>query len=109
AKPELGAYSQAKPALVTLEGSVSYPASKLDRSVSQPCFLPGGKLLYLVNDDRSEYPASVDLTGDGVHRLVAEPGTTSSLECQGTHVAVLHQDDTHLPEVFALEGALLRK
>jgi dipeptidyl aminopeptidase/acylaminoacyl peptidase len=109
AKPELAAYNQAKPALVTLEGKVSYPAARLDRSASQPCFLPDGKLLYLVNDDRSEYPASVDLTGDGVHRLVAEPGTTSSLECQGTHVAVLHQDDTHLPEVFALEGTSLRK
>ena len=109
AKPELAAYNQAKPALVTLEGKVSYPAARLDRSVSLPCFLPDGKLLYLVNDDRSEYPASVDLTGDGVHRLVAEPGTTSSLECQGSHIAVLHQDDTHLPEVFALEGTSLRK
>src|SRR5579859_73688 len=109
AKPELGAYSQGRPALVTLEGKVSYPAAKLDRSVNQPCFLPDGKLLYLVNDDRSEYPAEVELTGDGAHRLLAEPGTTSGLQCEGVKIAVIHQDDTHTGEIFALEGASLRK
>ena len=109
AKPELAAYNQAKPALVTLDGKVSYPAAKLDRSVSQPCFLPDGKLLYLVSDDRSQYPAEFDLSGTGVHRTLAEPGKTSSLDCTGAHIVVLHQDDTHLPEVFALEGSSLRK
>jgi dipeptidyl aminopeptidase/acylaminoacyl peptidase len=109
AKPELAAYNQAKPAVVTLDGKVTYPAAKLDRSVSQPCFLPDGKLLYLVNDDRSQFPAEVELTGNEAHRLLAEPGTTSALECEGSHVAVLHQDDTHLPEVFTLEGTSLRK
>jgi len=109
ATPELGAYSQAKPAVVTLDGKVTYPASKLDRSVSQPCFLSDGKLIYLVNDDRSEYPAEVEINGSSVHRLLAEAGTTSSIECQGSHVAVVHQDDTHTAEIFALEGASLRK
>jgi dipeptidyl aminopeptidase/acylaminoacyl peptidase len=109
AKPELGAYSQGRPAVVTLEGKVSYPAAKLDRSVNQPCFLPDGKLLYLVNDDRSEYPAEVELTGDGVHRLLAEPGTTSSLMCESGKVLVSHLDDTHTAELFALEGNSLRK
>jgi dipeptidyl aminopeptidase/acylaminoacyl peptidase len=109
AKPELGAYSQGRPALVTLEGKVSYPAAKLDRSVNQPCFLPDGKLLYLVNDDRSEYPAEVELTGDGVHRLLTEPGTTSGLECAGGRIAIIHQDDTHTGEVFALDGTSLRR
>jgi dipeptidyl aminopeptidase/acylaminoacyl peptidase len=109
AKPELSAYSQRKPAVVTLDGKVTYPAAKLDRSVSQPCFLPDGKLLYLVSDDRSEYPAEVELTGDGARRLLAEEGTTSSLTCEHGKVAVLHQDDTHTADVFALEGSTLRK
>ena len=109
AKPELSAYSQRKPAVVTLDGKVSYPAAKLDRSVSQPCFLPDGKLLYLVSDDRSEYPAEVELAADSAHRLLAEEGTTSSLTCEGGKVAVLHQDDTHTAEIFALEGSSLRK
>jgi dipeptidyl aminopeptidase/acylaminoacyl peptidase len=109
AKPELAAYNQAKPAVVTLDGKVTYPAARLDRSVSQPCFLPDGKLLYLVNDDRSQYPAVVDQHGDAAQRLVVEPSKTSALECEGSHIAVLHQDDTHLPELFALEGSSLRK
>src|SRR5665213_1245350 len=88
AKPELAAYNQAKPAVVTLEGKVSYPAAQLDRSVSQPCFQPDGKLIYLVNDDRSEYPAYVDLNGDKAERLLAEPGTAGALDCEAGHVAM---------------------
>jgi dipeptidyl aminopeptidase/acylaminoacyl peptidase len=109
AKPEFSAYSQRRPAVVTLDGKVSYPAAKLDRSVSQPCFLPNGKLLYLVNDDRSEYPAEVELAGDGAHRILPEAGTASGLTCMGDKVAVVHQDDTHLAEIFSLEGSSLRK
>jgi dipeptidyl aminopeptidase/acylaminoacyl peptidase len=109
AKPELGAYSQARPAVATVDGKISYPAAKLDRSVSQPCFLPDGKLLYLVNDDRSEYPAEVELSGNSAKRLLAEPGTTTSLECIAGHIAVGHTDDTHPGELYALEGTSLRK
>ncbi len=110
AKPELAAYSQRRPAVVTLDGKVTYPAAKLDRSVNQPCFLPNGKLLYLVNDDRSEYPAEVEQAGDGAHRILTEAGTTfGGITCVGDKVAVMHQDDTHPAEIFALEGASLRK
>ena len=109
AKPELGAYSQGRPAVVALEGKVSYPAAKLDRAASQPCFLPDGKLLYLISDDRSEYPAEVELTGDSAHRLLAEEGTSSALTCEGNKVALIHQDDTHFGEIFALEGNSLHK
>ncbi len=44
AKLELLEYSQAKPAVVTLDGKVSYPAAKFDRSVSQPFFSADGHL-----------------------------------------------------------------
>ena len=108
-KEDLAAYSQRRPALVTLQGAVSYPAAKLDRGVNQPCFLPDGKLLYLVNDDRSEYPAEVEPSGPGAKRLLTEPGVTSALECTAGKIAVVHQDDTHIAEIFALEGASLRK
>ena len=109
AKPELSAYSQRRAAVVTLDGKVSYPAAKLDRAVSQPCYLPDGKLLYLVSDDRNEYPAEVELNGDGAHRLLAEQGVTMGLECVGGKVAVVHTDDTHMGEIFALEGTSLRR
>jgi dipeptidyl aminopeptidase/acylaminoacyl peptidase len=113
AKPELSAYSQRRPAVVTLDAHVTYPAAKLDRAASQPCFLPdsnpGGKLLYLVADDRSEYPAEVDLNGDSAHRILPEEGVTSGLTCTAGKIAVLHQDDTHTGEIYALEGSSLRK
>ena len=113
AKPELAAYSQRRPAVVTIDGKVTYPAAKLDRGVSQPCFLPdsnpGGKLLYLVADDRSEYPAEVEQSGDGARRILTEPGTTSGLTCTAGKIAVIHQDDTHTGEIYALEGSSLRK
>ena len=113
AKPELAAYSQRRPAVVTIDGKVTYPAAKLDRAVSQPCFMPdsnpGGKLLYLVADDRSEYPADVEQSGDGARRILTEPGTTSGLTCTAGKIAVIHQDDTHTGEIYALEGSSLRK
>jgi dipeptidyl aminopeptidase/acylaminoacyl peptidase len=109
AKPELAAYSQRRAAIVTLDGKVTYPAAKLDRAMSQPCYMPDGKLLYLVNDDRSEYPAEVEMEGNGAHRLLAEPGVTMGLECVAGHVAVVHTDDTHSGEIYALEGTSLRK
>jgi len=107
--PKLALYSQSRAAVVTLEGKITYPASKFDRAVSQPCYLPDGKLLYLASDDRSEYPAEVDLTGDSAHRLLAEPGVTMGITCVGSQVAVIHSDDLHSPEIYALEGSNLRK
>ena len=38
AKLELLEYSQSKPAVVTLDGKVSYPAAKLDRAVRAPIY-----------------------------------------------------------------------
>jgi dipeptidyl aminopeptidase/acylaminoacyl peptidase len=109
AKPELALYSQSKPAVVTLDGKVTYPAAKLDRSASQPCFLPDGKLLYLISDDRSEYPAEVELAGDGAKRLLTEQGVSMGMTCEGGKIALVHTDDLHSPEIFALEGNSLRK
>ena len=108
-KAELDAYDQRKPAVVTLEGKVSYPAAKFDRAMSQPCYTPEGKLIYLVSDDRSEYPAEVELNGNGAHRMIEGEGVTAGLECAGSHMAVMHTDDTHPAEVYAFEGSSLRK
>ena len=109
ATPELELYSQARPAVVTVDGKVSYPAAKLDRSATQPCFTQDGKLIYLVTNDRSEYPAEVELTGDGAKRLLTEPGVTMGLTCTAGHIAIIHTDDTHPGEIYALEGGSLRK
>jgi dipeptidyl aminopeptidase/acylaminoacyl peptidase len=102
-------YSQAKPAVVTLDGKVSYPAATLDRSVSQPSWSPDGHLSYLVSDDRNEYPAETELAGNGARRLVAQPGAVGSWDTAAGHTAVLYANDTAAGEIYALENGALRK
>jgi dipeptidyl aminopeptidase/acylaminoacyl peptidase len=102
-------YAQSKPAVVSLDGKVTYPASKLDRSVSQPIFTPDGKLNYLVNDDRNEYPAEVELNGAGIKRLQDQQGVVQTWESEKGHTAVLYTNDSDPGEIYALEDGKLRK
>ncbi|HET6206847.1 MAG TPA: S9 family peptidase [Terracidiphilus sp.] len=109
AELKLEEYSQARPAVVTLDGKVSYPAATLDRSVSQPFFTPEGHLAYLVSDDRNEYPIEVDPAGDGTKRLLTQPGTVAAWDVAGGRMAVLYTDDQHPGEIYAFENGALRK
>jgi dipeptidyl aminopeptidase/acylaminoacyl peptidase len=102
-------YSQAKPSVVTLDGKVSYPATTLDRSVSQPSWSPDGHLSYLVSDDRNEYPAETELAGNGARRLLTQPGTVASWDAASGHTAVLFSNDTAAGEIYAFENGALRK
>jgi dipeptidyl aminopeptidase/acylaminoacyl peptidase len=102
-------YSQSRAAVVTLDGKVSYPAAKLDRAVRSPIYSPDGKLSYLVNDDRDQYPAEVELAGNGDRPLETRPGTAMSWDAEAGHAAVLFSDDADPAEVYALEGGTLRK
>ena len=102
-------YSQVRPALVTVDGKVSYPAAKLDRSVRSPIFSADGRLSFLVNDDRNQYPAELELTGDGDKRLLAQQGTVMTWFSAGGHTAVLFSDDASPAEIYAFENGTLRK
>lgn len=101
-------YSQAKPAVVTLDGKVSYPSEGFDRSVSQP-FYSDGHLEYLVGDDRVEYPAEVELHGKSVKKLLDKQGVVQTWDVVGGHTAVLFTDDANPSEIYALENGSLRK
>src|SRR6266568_2552514 len=109
AKLELLEYSQAKPAVVTLDGKVSYPAATFDRSVHIPYYLPDGRLGYLVADDRNQYPAEVELSGNGIKRLLEKQGTVMAWDSAAGHTAVLYTDDDAPAELYALENGALRK
>jgi dipeptidyl aminopeptidase/acylaminoacyl peptidase len=109
AKIELMEYSQPRPAIVTLDGKVSYPAAKLDRGVHEPIYSPDGHLSYLVGDDRNQYPAEVELAGDGDKRLLAQQGAVTAWDQAAGHTAVLYTNDTAPAEVYALENGALRK
>lgn len=102
-------YSQSKPAVVTLDGKVSYPAAKLDRAVRAPIFSQDGELSYLVNDDRNQYPAQMELTGDGVKKLENERGAVVTWDAAAGHTAVLYTNDSSPAEIYALENGSLRK
>ncbi len=102
-------YTQSRPAVVTLDGKVSYPASKLDRAVHAPVFAADAKLSYLVNDDRNQYPAEVELAGPGMRKSLDQQGAVMSWDASAGHTAVLFTDDTHPAEIYALENGALRK
>jgi dipeptidyl aminopeptidase/acylaminoacyl peptidase len=109
AKLELLEYSQSRAAVVTLDSKVSYPAAKLDRAVRSPIYSPDGRLSYLVNDDRNQYPAEVELAGDGDKPLETQPGSVASWDAAAGHTAVLYTNDSDPAEVYALENGGLRK
>ena len=109
AKLELMEYSQARPAVVTLDGKVSYPANKLDRAVYAPVYSPDGHLSYLINDDRNQYPAEVELAGGGIRKELNQQGTVMAWDSAAGHTAVLFTDDGDPAEIYALENGALRK
>lgn len=102
-------YSQARPAVVTLDGKVSYPAAKLDRNVREPIYSPDGHLSYLVNDDRNQYPAEVELAGNEDKRLLSQQGAVMGWDAAAGHTAVLYTNDSTPAEIYALEGGTLRR
>src|SRR5579862_1840275 len=106
---KLEEYSQARPAVVTLDARVSYPAATLDRAARQPVFTSEGHLAYLVEDDRNEYPAEVELAGNGARRLLDEAGAVTSWDTAGGHTAMLFARDAAIGEICAFENGAIRK
>jgi dipeptidyl aminopeptidase/acylaminoacyl peptidase len=109
-----GAYSMSHLALVPSDGSAPPTRVKaveaLDRGVSSPTFSDDGKSIrFLVADDRSVYPARVDLAGGNVERLLAPPVVLSSWDSAGGRLAVLSGGDTRHTEIYAVDRGSLRQ
>ncbi|HZB88624.1 MAG TPA: S9 family peptidase [Terracidiphilus sp.] len=102
-------YSQSRPAIIALDGKVTYPASKFDRAVRDPIYSANGHLSYLVEDDRNQYPAEVALSGEGIQKELNRQGTVLGWDGKAGHRAVLFTDDTNPGEIYALENGTLRK
>jgi dipeptidyl aminopeptidase/acylaminoacyl peptidase len=82
----------------------------LDRGVASPRFSADGKSVsFLVADDRSVYPARVSLGGGKVERVLAPPVVVSNWSGAKDHVALLSGGDAAPTEVYALDGAALRR
>ncbi len=103
------AYSMDRLALVSLAGKTRLLAQKMDRGVSHPTFSQDGhNVLVIVDDDRSDYPAAVDVSTGSTQKLLSDPGVVSDLSARAEHTAVVRSTDGHPAEIFALEGSMLR-
>ncbi len=108
---KLGAYNMNRIAVVAAAGGEpKILAEKLDRGPSAPRFTRDGRsILFLVADDRWEYPELAPVDGGEVERLVKGPGTISTIEqSKDGRLAVLASSDTTRPEIHALESGKLR-
>ncbi len=105
------AYNMNRLAVIAVDGGApKLLADKLDRSVSAPRFTPdGSSILFLVADDRSEYPARIPANGGALERLLQGPRMISTLaQSKDGRLAVLGANDGTHPEIHALENGSLR-
>lgn len=84
--------------------------TKLDRSVSNPIWSADGKSIQvLVEDDRNQYPAIVDVATGDVHREVAAPGVSYQISEHAGHTALTWTTNSDPNEIYALDHGTLRK
>jgi dipeptidyl aminopeptidase/acylaminoacyl peptidase len=108
---KLNAYNMSRLAVVPVAGGEpKLFAEKLDRSVSSPRFTKDGKsILFLVTDDRWEYPAVVPANGGAVERLFKGPGVVNTIdETKDGKYAVLAGSDTAYTELNVVENGKFR-
>lgn len=109
---KLWQYSEEKLGIVAADGS-SAPrilTTALDRSVSSPFFSQDGKSIdVLVEDDRSQYPASVDVATGEVHRIIGDAGAAMGINEAAGHTVLVWTTDAQPGEVYALENGGLRR
>ena len=106
-----GAYNMNRMAVVPIAGGEpKVLLEKLDRAVSAPQFSSdGNSILFLVIDDRWEYPARVSANGGEIERLTKGPGVISNIE-QGNdgRLAFTASSDNASGEIYAFEKGQLR-
>ena len=109
-----GAYNMDHLAVVAADGGGA-PArvkavEELDRGISAPRFAADGRsITFLVTDNRSVYPARVNLAGGRVERLLAPPVVVSNWTTAGGQVALLSGSAARPTEVYVMEGSALRQ
>jgi len=111
-EPKYNAYMQDHLFVVPAAGGVSRPLTeKLDRAVTSFAFSADSAAVTIsVEDDRTGYPARIDLASGAITREgVAGAFVASALTSAAGHTALLLSNDAALAEVYALEGGQLRK
>lgn len=105
------AYNMDRLAVVSADGGASRVLTRsFDRGIALPAFTADGKSIFaVVADDRLNYPARIALVDGSVERLIGTPIVVSALSSKAGHTAVVAETDHAPAEVFALEGATVRK
>lgn len=109
-----GAYSMDHLSVVASDGSAAPKrlptVEALDRGVSSPRFSADGKAIqFTITDNRSVYPAQVNLASGKVDRLMNPPVVVSSWDSAANRSIVLSGGDAKYTEVQAFEDGKLRQ
>jgi dipeptidyl aminopeptidase/acylaminoacyl peptidase len=105
------AYNMNRLAMVFVAGGEpKVLTGNFDRAITAPRFSSdGSSVLFLVADDRSEYPARIAANGGTVEKMIQGPRVISTLvQGKDGRTAVLASTDTTHAEVQVLENGALR-
>jgi len=111
-EPKFNAYMQDRLFVVTTAGGAPRALTdELDRAVMSYAFAAdSASITITVEDDRTIYPARVDLaTGTITRAAAAGPYAVSAVTSAAGHTALLESSDGALAEVYALDEGRLRK
>lgn len=104
-EPRLTAYIQDHLKIIDLQTKQIVPlAPALDRALRWPVLISPDALVATVEDDGSEVPARVPLSGGPIERLLKGGWVANGLCAAGGHLVAVASTDAGPPELYALEG-----
>ncbi len=109
-EPRLAAYIQDHLKVIDLETKQIVPlAPTLDRALRWPVLISSEALVATVEDDGSELPARVPLSGAPIEGLLDRGWVLSGLCAAAGHIVAVASTDASPPEIYALEEHRLRR
>jgi len=108
---ELFSYGTRHLAVVPASGGASHIlTASLDRSILNPMWSADGKSLrFIVEDDKTQWLGTIPAAGGEVRKIVGGRPVIENPDQAKGHTVALVEDPAHPPEVFAIDGANLRR
>jgi dipeptidyl aminopeptidase/acylaminoacyl peptidase len=84
--------------------------ARLDRAIMGYQYAPDGTAIQLlVEDDRAQYPARLQLANLAIERQIARPLVVTGQSLGGAHQVLVASDDVTASEIYAFEAGGLRR